>query len=276
MREEFRMQFASIDGIVIHYDIAFAGADKPVLVFSNSLGTDSRIWHHELAKFAGDFTIVTYDKRGHGLSDLGQPPCSIDDHVADLAGLLDHLELAGTIVVGLSVGGLIAQGLYAARPDLVRALVLSNTAHKIGTPEMWNTRIAAVERDGIGSILEPVMQRWFTAPYRSPDNAAYRAYSNMLLRQPASGYAGICAAIRDADFTEAAKRIAVPTLCIAGDEDGSTPPDLVRAMAALIPGSRFELIEGAAHIPCVETPAAHAALIRDFIQTLFSDQPGED
>jgi 3-oxoadipate enol-lactonase len=270
------MQFASIGGIAIHYDFAFAGPDKPVLVFSNSLGTDSRIWHQELAKFTGDFSVLTYDKRGHGLSDLGYPPYSIDDHVADLAGLLDHLELSDTIVVGLSVGGLIAQGVYAARPELVRALVLSNTAHKIGTAEMWNARIAAVGENGIASILEPVMQRWFTTPYRSPDNAAYRGYCNMLLRQPATGYAGICAAIRDADFTEAARRIAVPTLCIAGDEDGSTPPDLVRAMADLIPGSRFEMIEGAAHIPCVETPAAHAALIRDFIQTLISHQPDED
>ncbi len=219
------MQFASIDGIVIHYDFAFAGADKPLLVFSNSLGTDSRIWDHELSKFSADFSILTYDKRGHGLSDLGEPPYSLDDHVADLAGLLDHLELTGAIVIGLSVGGLIAQGLYAARPDLVSALVLSNTAHKIGTADMWNTRIAAVMESGISSILEPVMQRWFTAPYRSPDNAAYRGYCNMLLRQPADGYAGICAAIRDADLTEAAKRIAVPTLCIAAMRMG--PPRLI-------------------------------------------------
>lgn len=262
------MQFVHINDIVIHYDVHHAGDGKPVVVFINSLGTDSRIWHHELPKLAGDFTIVTYDKRGHGLSGLGNPPYSIEDHVADLAGLLDHLELSNVIVCGLSVGGLIAQGLYAARPDLVKALIFSNTAHRIGTAEMWAARIAAVEENGIDSILDAIMQRWFTAPFRKPDNAAYQGYCNMLVRQPALGYSGTCAAIRDADFTTTASKIAVPALCIVGREDGSTPPDLVKSLADLIPGSRFEIIEGAAHMPCIEAPAAHAALIRGFIEQL--------
>lgn len=262
------MQFVHINGIVIHYDIRRAGDGKPVIVFINSLGTDSRIWHNELPKLAEDYTILTYDKRGHGLSGLGNPPYSIEDHAADLAGLLDHLELSNVIVCGLSVGGLIAQGLYMSRPDLVKALILSNTAHKIGTAAMWAARIAAVEENGIGSILDAIMERWFTAPFRKPENAAYQGYCNMLLRQPTFGYSGTCAAIRDADFTEAAGKIAVPVLCIVGREDGSTPPDLVKSLADLIPGSRFEIIEGAAHIPCVEAPAAHAALIRGFIEQL--------
>jgi 3-oxoadipate enol-lactonase len=262
------MQFVHINNIVIHYDIQRAGDGKPVVVFINSLGTDSRIWHHELPKFAEDYTVLTYDKRGHGLSGLGNPPYSIADHAADLAGLLDHLQLSRVIVCGLSVGGLIAQNLYANRPDLVKALVLSNTAHKIGTAESWAARIAAVEQNGIASILDAIMERWFTAPFRKPDNAAYQAYCNMLVRQPISGYSGTCAAIRDADFTEVAKKIAVPVLCIVGREDGSTPPEVVKSLADLIPGARYEIIEGAAHIPCVEAPAAHAALIRGFIEQL--------
>ncbi|CAN7716362.1 3-oxoadipate enol-lactonase [Neorhizobium sp. LjRoot104] len=262
------MQFVHINDIVIHYDIQRAGDGKPVIVFVNSLGTDSRIWHHELPKLSGDYTILTYDKRGHGLSGLGNPPYSIADHAADLAGLLDHLQLSKVIVCGLSVGGLIAQGLYATRPDLVKALIFSNTAHKIGTAESWAARIAAVEQNGIDSILDAIMERWFTAPFRKPENAAYEAYCNMLVRQPTFGYSGTCAAIRDADFTEAAKKIAVPALCIVGREDGSTPPELVKSFADLIPGACYEIIEGAAHIPCVEAPAAHAALIRGFIEQL--------
>ncbi|KKX27632.1 3-oxoadipate enol-lactonase [Rhizobium sp. LC145] len=262
------MQFVRINDIVIQYDIQRAGEEKPVIVFVNSLGTDSRIWHHVLPKLADDFTLVTYDKRGHGLSDLGNPPYSIDDHVADLAGLLDHLGLSRVIVCGLSVGGLIAQGLYATRPDLVKGLALCDTAHKIGTPEMWAKRIAAVEADGIGSVLEDIMARWFTQPFRNVGNTAYQGYCNMLMRQPILGYSGTCAAIRDADFTEAARRIAVPTLCVVGREDGSTPPELVRSLADLIPGARYEIIEGAAHIPCVEAPAAFAAVIRGFASQL--------
>ncbi len=265
------MQFVYINGVVIHYSIRQASERKPVLVLINSLGTDSRIWDHVVAKLAGDYTVVTYDKRGHGLSGLGSPPYAIDDHAADLAGLLDHLGLSRVIICGLSVGGLIAQSLSSSRPDLVRGLVLSNTAHKIGTAETWSTRIKAVEENGIGSILDAIMERWFTAAFRRAENPAYEGYCNMLVRQPASGYSGTCAAIRDADLTEVARNIRVPVLCIAGSEDGSTPPDLVRSMADLIPGARFEIIDDAAHLPCIEAPAAHAALIRNFIDQLNED-----
>ena len=87
----------------------------------------------------------------------------------------------------------------------------------------------------------------------------------MLVRQPLDGYGGTCAALRDADFTAAMPDIAAPTLCLVGDEDGSTPPDLVRSTAELIPGARFEIIAAAGHIPCVEQPEAMAKLIRDFL-----------
>ncbi|RWX80934.1 3-oxoadipate enol-lactonase [Neorhizobium lilium] len=262
------MQFVHINGVAIHYDASYAESGRPAIVFINSLGTDRRIWHHVLPKLAGDFTLVTYDKRGHGLSDLGQPPYSIELLAQDLAALIDHLELSQVVLVGLSVGGLIAQGLYDARPDLVKAMVLSNTAHKIGTAESWQKRIAAVEQGGIASILDSVMERWFTPPFRVPENAAYQGYCNMLVRQSASGYTGTCAAIRDADFTQAATRIAVPVLCIAGEQDGSTPPELVKSTADLIPGARYEIIENVAHIPCVEAPAVHAALVRGFVEQL--------
>ncbi len=259
------MQFVRINGVTITYDVVTTDPANPVLVLVNSLGTDSRIWHLVLPKLAEDFTVLTYDKRGHGLSDLGNPPYRIEDHVDDLAGLLDHLEFDQAIICGLSVGGLVAQGLYARRPDLVKALVLSNTAHKIGTTEMWNKRISAIEENGIAAVLEDIMARWFTQAFRQPENGAYQAYCNMLLRQPVAGYTGTCAAIRDADFTLDAQAIAVPTLCIVGDEDGSTPPDLVRALANLIKGAQFEMIAGAAHIPCAEAPAAFAAAVRSFI-----------
>ncbi len=104
--------------------------------------------------------------RGHGLSDVGQLPSSIEDHATDLAALLDLLSVKHAVICGLSVGGLIAQSLYHRLPDLVRALILCDTAHKIGTAESWNARIAAVERSGIGSIVDAIMERWFTPAFR--------------------------------------------------------------------------------------------------------------
>lgn len=259
------MQFARVNDIAIHYQVIGGPADKPVLVFANSLGTDFRIWRDVIVRLAGDFAILLYDKRGHGLSDVGQTPYSIEDHASDLIGLLETLEIKKAIICGLSVGGLIAQSLYQQRPDLVSALILCDTAHKIGTAETWNSRISAIEKDGIGSMCDAIMERWFTPAFRRPENTAYNGYCNMLARQPVAGYIATCEAVRDADFTEVAKTIAVPAICIVGDQDGSTPPDLVKSLAQLIPNARYEIIRDAGHIPCVEQPEALTAVIRAFI-----------
>lgn len=266
------MQFIDIGGVTLHYQLIGGPADKPAIVFVNSLGTDFRIWRDVIVRLAGDFPIVTYDKRGHGLSDVGAAPYAMEDHVGDLEALLDHLNVKSAIICGLSVGGLIAQGLYARRPDLMRALILCDTAHKIGTAEMWNARIATIEAQGIEPLADPVLERWFTADFRSNRKVELAGYRNMLVRQPAAGYAGTCAALRDADYTEAAKSISVPTLCVVGDQDGSTPPDLVRSTADLIAGSRFEIIADAGHIPCVEQPEVLTGLIRNFIAELPSGE----
>jgi len=223
-------------------------------------------------RIAGDFPILNYDKRGHGLSDLGQVPYSMDDHVLDLAALLDRFDVKQAVVCGLSVGGMIAQGLHAKRPDLVKALVLSDTAHRIGTAEIWDARIESVETHGIESLADAVMERWFTPAFRRPENAAYNGYRNMLTRQSAVGYAATCAALRDADLTEAARGISVPTLCVVGDHDGSTPPDVVLSLAKLVPGARYEVIKDAGHIPCVEQPEVLAAMIRAFVDALPAAQ----
>ncbi len=263
------MQFASINDIVVHYDFQRVTGEKPVLVFINSLGTDFRIWNEVRMRLNNDASTLVYDKRGHGLSDIGNTPYTIELLASDLIDLLDRLSIKRAIICGLSVGGLIAQGVYAARPDLVTGLILSNTAHKIGTAEMWNARIAAIQQDGLVSILDATMPRWFTPVYRRPDNPAYRAYCNMFVRQPLDGYAATCAALREADLTEVAKNVSVPTLCLVGDQDGSTPPTLVRELANLIPEADFAEIAASGHIPCIEQPDAYVSLLRNFISNRF-------
>ena len=257
------MDFRTLNGVVLHVE-DLGAADGPALVFSNSLGTDFRIWDDVVGQLADRFRIIRYDKRGHGLSETGETPYSIDDHVGDLAALLDDLAIEGAIVCGLSVGGLIAQGLYSSRPELVAGLILCDTAHRIGTAELWNTRMAAIEKAGIASIADAILERWFSRDLRENDPAALAGWRAMLTRTPQAGYLGTCAAIRDADFTEEAKRIAVPTLCVVGAEDGATPPALVRELAGLIPEARYEVIAGAGHLPCIERPLAVARLIEDF------------
>ncbi|MCG6858041.1 MAG: 3-oxoadipate enol-lactonase [Salaquimonas sp.] len=262
------MQFDRINGLVLHYVHISPPSGAPTIVFSNSLGTDLRIWDEVMVDLAADYGVVLYDKRGHGLSDIGKVPYSMADHVGDLAGLLDHLGVKNAIVCGLSVGGMIAQGLYSERPDLVRALVLCDTAHKIGTQESWNDRIDAVTQRGVASISGAVLERWFVQSFRTDTNPAYAGARNMLVRTPLEGYVGTCMALRDTDYTANAKKIAVPTLCVVGAEDGSTPPAMVRQFANLIPGARYEVVDAAAHLPCIEQPEALAGLIRDFLAGL--------
>jgi 3-oxoadipate enol-lactonase len=259
------MAFVRANGIVLHYQ-ALGNLDGPALVFVNSLGSDFRIWQDVVPAFLDRFRVVLYDERGHGLSDAPPAPYTIDDHVDDLLALLDLLGVDRAAFVGLSVGGMIGQRIAVRAPERVLALTLCCTAAKIGTPETWAERIAAVENGGIEAVVEGVLQRWFTPSFRRDQVEACAGWRNMLVRTPAHGYTGTCASIRDADLTMDAGRIAAPTLCVAGDQDGSTPPDLVRHTAGLIPNARFELIESAGHIPCVEQPAVLSKLINRHLQ----------
>ena len=257
------MQAMRVNGVTLHWR-SDGPEDGPALVFSNSLGTDLRIWDPLLPHLPEGWRLIRYDKRGHGLSDLPDGEWGMGDHVADLMGLLDGLGVTDVVVCGLSVGGLVAQGLAAERPDLVRVVILCDTAAKIGDPALWDDRIRTARENGIGAMADAVMERWFTPAFRR-DRADFPLYRNMLTRTTPGGYAGTCAAIRDTDLRESTGRLTLPCLAVCGDQDGATPPDLVRETASLIPGSRFELIRGAGHIPCVEQPEALGALITDFL-----------
>jgi 3-oxoadipate enol-lactonase len=263
-----KMKFAAINGISIHYQFDDAGAGKPLIVFSNSLATDFRIWQDCVNDLSADYSILRYDKRGHGLSGMGTPPYQIDDHVNDLVALMDHLGLSGGVVVGLSVGGLIAQGVYHARPDLVRALILCDTAAKIGNADMWNDRIAIAREGGLAALVDANMQRWFSPAFHTERATDLAGFIAMFTRTPLEGYIGTGMAIRDADFRDQAPSIAVPTTCVVGDQDGATPPDLVRGTADMIPGAKFVLVKDAGHIPCAEQPAAIIKIIRDMMAGL--------
>ena len=148
------MRFVKANGLVIHYHDQ-GRRDGPPLVFINSLGTDFRIWNEVAEILAPDFRIITYDKRGHGLSESGPDKNDMADYARDLAALLDQVGVGRATIVGLSIGGLIAQELYRHHPDRVAALVLCDTAAKIGTDEVWDQRIAKVERGGIESSPIP-------------------------------------------------------------------------------------------------------------------------
>jgi 3-oxoadipate enol-lactonase len=255
------MDCIKIGGIVLHYRQRAAAKGAATIVFINSLGTDFRIWDAVIAALDTDMGILVYDKRGHGLSSLGETPYSVADHSGDLAGLMDALDLSNAIICGLSVGGQVAQQLYFDRPDLVAGLVLSDTAAKIGEPDFWNARIETIARDGLGSVTDGIMERWFSRRFRTSGDPLYAVSRAMFERQPVEGYLATCAAIAGFDRRADTASITVPTSVLVGSEDGATPPDLVGAFADAIPGSDFQIIDGAGHLPCIETPQPVASTI---------------
>lgn len=257
------MKIADLGDVALHYRVD-GPADGPPVVFANSLGTDMRLWDPILPLLPQGLRLIRFDKRGHGLSTCPPSPYSMGALIRDTEKLLDHLGVTDCVFVGLSIGGMIAQGLAVKRLDLIRAMVLSNTAAKIGTPPLWDARIADVQSGGIEKLADAVMERWFSAPFRAtPELEIWR---NMLTRQPDQGYIGCSAAISGTDFFTPTSGLRLPTLGIAGAEDGSTPPDLVRETVALIPGSEFHLIRKAGHLPCVEQPEEYAQVLTEFLR----------
>lgn len=257
------MRIAELDGLHVHYTDEGDPDGAPV-VFANSLGTDLRLWDKVLPLLPAGLRLIRYDKRGHGLTQATKAPYSMGMLVRDAEQLLDHLGVKDALFVGLSIGGMIGQGLSVKRMDQVRALVISNSAAKIGTADMWHERIAAAQAGGIEPMADAVMERWFSKKFRA--TAELHAWRSMLVQQTVDGYTGCCAAIAGTDFYTPTSGLRLPVQGIAGSEDGATPPDLVRETIDLVPGSRFALMRGAGHLPCVEDPEGYARILTDFIK----------
>lgn len=251
-------------GSELHHVQMDGPADGEAVIFANSLGTDLRIWDEVVRSLTG-VRVIRYDMRGHGLTAPSAPPYAIPDLAADLEHVIDALDIRRATICGVSVGGQVALQVAHDRPDEVQGLILCDTSFRIGTLEMWNQRIAAVTEHGMAAISAAVVARWFSAQYRSlqPDEVA--GYRSMLERCTVAGYAGVCAAIRDADLESLARGLRCRTLVLCGDQDQATPPELNEALAAAIPGAHYHSIAGAAHLPCLEQPALVAAHVTSFV-----------
>ncbi|CAN0602299.1 unnamed protein product, partial [Ectocarpus sp. 12 AP-2014] len=158
------LKIAQLGDIDVHYR-EDGTRDGPAVVFANSLGTDLRLWDPLLPHLPNNLRLIRYDMRGHGLTTCPSAPFTMGMLVADAERLIDHLELKDVVFVGLSIGGMIAQGLAVKRMDQVRAMVLSNTAAKIGTAELWQDRIDAVRDGGIKALADTILERWFSRSF---------------------------------------------------------------------------------------------------------------
>src|SRR5208282_5790875 len=231
---------------------------------SNSLGTDFSMWDPQVAELQRRFGILRYDTRGHGQSSVTPADYSIEQLGRDVLGLLDSLGLNRVHFCGLSMGGMIGTRLGIHAPTRLHRLVLSNTAARIGTREMWNARIATVRKDGMKSVAAAVIERWFTPEFRGSSREKVARAQRMLENSPPEGYAACCAAIRDMDQRETVAQIKAPTLMIYGASDPVTSASDAHFLTGQIPRA-VEVELAAAHLSNVEQADAFTEAVSNFL-----------
>lgn len=243
------MPFADLSDVRIHYSLT--GPDSaPVLVFSNSLGSNFSMWDPQVTALATKFRILRYDTRGHGRSSVTPGPYTIELLSNDVLHLLDALRLNRVHFCGLSMGGQTGTwlGIHAAKR--LHKLILCNTGATIGTTDSWKIRIDAVLARGTNDVSAAILSRWFTAPFAAKHPDAIEKAKAMIESTDPFGYTANCAAVRDYDSRAELSSISVPTLVISGTHDLATPAADGRFLADRIPGARF-----------LELPAAHLSNI---------------
>ncbi len=250
----------------LHYRLD-GDAALPVLVLSNSLGTDLHMWDAQVDAFSQHFHVLRYDTRGHGKSLVTEGIYSIEQNGRDVLALLDALSIEQAYFCGLSMGGLIGQWLAINAPERLKRVVLCNTAAKIGSPDVWNPRIEMVLRDGPAAMLalrNASIARWFTPEFAKAETAKVEAVVGMLAATSPQGYAANCAAVRDADFREQLGSITLPLLMVCGTEDAVTTPADGRFIVERVAGA--QLVEfHAAHLSNVEAGDAFSQAVLDFL-----------
>jgi 3-oxoadipate enol-lactonase len=238
--------------------------DAPVLMLSNSLGTDLHMWEPQMTELTKRFRVVRYDSRGHGQSVADEGPYSIAMLGRDALAIMDALDLHQVNWLGLSMGGMVGQWLLANAPKRIMRAVLANTSSYMPDSRPWNTRILTVQKEGMGAIAQTVVDRWFTPEFQGRDPAAVERIATMLRHVPPQGYVAACAAVRDMDLRETIRTADKPVLVIAGTRDPATPAPLGREIAASIRGAAYVEFD-TAHLSNIERPEEFTAAVVKFL-----------
>jgi 3-oxoadipate enol-lactonase len=240
------------------------------LVLSHALGVDLSMWDALAPHLALQHPVLRYDHRGHGGSAVPEGPYTMDTLVDDAARVAREWGQGPVVFVGLSMGGMVAQGLAIRHPELVRGVVLANTTARQaqGAAAVWAERIAAVRERGMAAVVEGTLERWFTAPFRAARPDVVERVRRKLLQCDAAGYAASCAAVAQVAWQDELHRVRCPVLVIAGAHDVGTTPEMGRRIAQRIAGARFVQLDGAAHLSVVECPLAFADALTGWLATL--------
>ncbi len=257
------------NNIEIHYQID-GNPDAPVVMMSHSLGSSSMMWDPQIPALALEYRILRYDTRGHGATFAPRGPYTMNTLVDDALGLLDALDIDKVHWVGLSMGGMIGQGLAVRHAQRLLSVTLCDTMAVIPeqTKKMWQTRIQSSERFGLHKVVDFALERWFTEPFRDPGNEQYVAIREQFLATPVAGYVGCCHAIYNMNFLDELSAIEVPTHIIVGDCDLATPVSESAAIAERIKGATMDIIAGAAHLSNIECSESFNQSLLKFLHGL--------
>jgi 3-oxoadipate enol-lactonase len=237
---------------------------KEVLMISNPLGVNLRLWDSQMPELLEHFRIVRFDSRGHGASVANEGPYSIAGFGRDALAIMDALDIEKAHWLGLSLGAFVGQWLLVHAPQRVGRAVLASTAAQMPGPELWNERIQTARKTGMAGVAEIVAERWFTKGFRENHRDAVETVMAMLRETPLQGYTAACAAIRDMDQREDIRSITNKVLVIAGRHDTSTPPGNGALVASSIEGAKLATLE-ASHLSIIEDAENFVKAAIDFL-----------
>ncbi len=241
------------NNIHTHYELT-GKEQAPVVVLSHSLACSQAMWWPQLALLETHFQVLRYDTRGHGLSEAPAGPYTLEQLVDDAIAMLDALKIDQVHWIGLSMGGMIGQGLALSRPERLKALVLADTAAIIPAEAqpVWQERIDAARNGGMQAVTESTLERWFTPNYLKHNLPETDRIRQLILATPLDGYIGCSEAIRRLNYLERLNTLDITTLIMVGAEDPGTPVAASEAMHAQIKNSKLVVIPQAAHLSNIE------------------------
>ena len=252
------------DGHTINVEVE-GPANAPVLIMSNSLGTNLHMWDDQAPALSQQFRLVRYDRRGHGKSGVPKGPYTMERLGRDVLAVADALGVKKFNWCGLSMGGMVGQWLGANAADRVEKLILSNTHYYYPDKAPWHERIKFAQDNGLAALAPVQMERWFTKGFRERSPQAIARIVEMFVATELAGFVGCCEAVRDMDFRQSTPRITAPTLVIVGSQDPATPPAAGEDIHKMIKGSKLVALD-AAHLSNIEQSKGYLDAMLGFLK----------
>lgn len=255
--------------------IGYSDSGKGIpLVFLHAFPLSRTMWNPQIEALARSYRAITIDLRGHGESDTVLWNCTLDDYAADVIGLLDQLQIARAVFVGLSMGGYIAFSLLRHNPDRVQALVLADTRAQADTKEGKEGRRTMAQvafKQGASAIADLMIPKLLAeATIRQSPNLTDQVRSMILQATPAGIVVDLMAMAARPDSTDLLGKVTCPTLIIVGENDVATPLSESQYLADRIPGSTFRVIPSAGHLSNFEQPVLFNQILEDFLKKIWS------